>query len=67
MIPGEPLPDDLAYGHVEAGFIVKAFAIIVAECLLVQIPEEMEGFYRNIGAVDAPLQQRPEVFQAVGV
>ena len=41
--------------------------MIVAKSLLIQITEKMEGLDRNVRAVNAPLEEAPEIFQAVRV
>src|SRR5437660_5162327 len=40
-------------------------AIVVAKYLLVQVAEEMERFYVNVGALQTALEKAPEVFQTV--
>src|ERR1017187_2624093 len=67
MFVGQSLPGDLGERQHEASVIVHVFPIVVAERLLVQIPEQVEGFHGNVGAVQPALEQRPEVLQAVGV
>ena len=47
--------------------IVHVFPVVVAETLLIQIPEQVEGLHGNVGSVQAALEQRPEILQAVGV
>src|ERR1035437_2423995 len=47
--------------------IIFCRAIVVAESLLVQITEKMERLDANVSAINAALQQAPEVFKAVGV
>src|SRR6266566_201001 len=46
---------------------VVAGALVEAAHLLVNIPEQMERVNGNVGAFDRPLEQRPELFQTVGV
>ncbi len=46
---------------------ISAFAGIESKSLLVQIAEQMKRLYRNISAFDRPLEQRPKVFDPVGV
>src|SRR5712664_4380539 len=46
---------------------VVTLALVEAAHLLVNIPEQMERVNGNVGAFDRSLQERPEVFQAVGV
>jgi len=42
-------------------------AKVVAENLLVQIPEKVERFHAYVGAFDSTLQKTPKVFESVGV
>ena len=51
----------------ETKSIVSQFSIVIAEYLLVQIPKEMERLHADIGALQLPLEQAPEVFHSVGV
>ena len=60
MIPGEPLPDDLADGHIKPVEVVQrcacvVFPVIVAINLLVDISEQMERFYADVRALQAAL------------
>ena len=41
--------------------------MVVAVCLLVKIPEQVEWFNTHVGSVQATLQQAPEVLHAVSV
>ena len=43
------------------------FPIIESENLFIDVPEQMEWLDRNVGAVQAALQQRPEVLNPVRV
>ena len=36
--------------------IVQGLAVVVPEGLFVQVPKQMEGFYRNVGPLQSPLQ-----------
>jgi hypothetical protein len=47
--------------------IVHILAVIVPEGLLIKVTEQVKGFNRNVGAVQAALQKTPEVFQPVGL
>ncbi|MGB6497447.1 MAG: hypothetical protein WA853_15270 [Candidatus Acidiferrum sp.] len=51
----------------ESKTIVSKFPVVVAEDLLVQIPEQMEFFHANVGAFELALEQAPEVFHSIGV
>lgn len=46
---------------------VGVLALVESERLLVQIAEQMERFDADIGALDGPLEQAPEVLQSVCV
>jgi hypothetical protein len=63
---GEPLADDASSGVQESSAVLNLTSV-EPEGLLVQITEEMEGLNTHIGTLDRPLEQTPEVFQAVGV
>ena len=67
LIAGEALPNDLRNGKVKALAVVHAFAVVVPERLLVQIPEQMIGFYGNIRTAERSFEQAPEILQAVGM
>jgi hypothetical protein len=71
LIPGKPLPDDLAHRKVEAisvsDRVIASSAIVKLEFLLVQVTKQMERFYAHIGSVDATLEEAPKIFQAVRV
>ena len=53
---GQPLPRDLRECQFEAVEIVHIFSIVVAECLLIQISEQVERLYTNIGSTDSAFQ-----------
>lgn len=46
---------------------VVVLALVEAEGLFVQIPEQVEWLHAHVGATDGPLEQRPEVFHPVRV
>src|ERR1019366_4985623 len=46
---------------------VRHIAVIEPKRLLVHIPEQMERLDRNVGSVEAPLQERPEILKPVRV
>ena len=48
-------------------FCVSGFAFVVAERLFIEVSEQVKRLNRNVRALDRPLQQRPEVFHAVGM
>jgi hypothetical protein len=51
----------------ESKTIVSQFPKVIPEHLLVEIPEEMEWLYADIGAFQLALEQTPKVFESVGV
>jgi hypothetical protein len=51
----------------EAVEVVHVLPVVLAERLFVQIPEQMEGLYAHVGAVQPSLQERPLVLQSVRV
>lgn len=54
---GQSTPDNGAqYG--DESPCVSHLARVEAKCLLVKIPEKMEGLNAHIGTLDAPLEQR---------
>jgi len=72
FLPGQPLSCDLPDGKIEALSIVQLVAfgvlpIVVAESLLVQVPEQVEWFNADVCAVQPALQKRPEILHTVGV
>src|SRR5262245_5769605 len=46
---------------------VRLLAGVEAEHFLIDVAEKVEGFNANVGALQGTLQQRPEVFNSVGV
>src|ERR1017187_3279930 len=67
LIKSEPLADDLPYCQIETLAVVKALAVVVAERLLIEVAEQVEGLYAHVGAAQPALQEAPEVLQPVGV
>lgn len=63
---GQALADDITK-HADESGEVGAFAGVEAIRLLVQVAEEVGRIDGHVGASDGPLQQRPEVFESVGV
>jgi hypothetical protein len=61
------MAEHVAHSHFKAGLIVHVLAVVVPERLLIEVAKQMERFDAHISTVDAALQQRPEVFKAVGV
>lgn len=65
-LAGQASTNDGAEHAQEPGAVV-ALPRVVAERLLVQIPEQMKRFNADVGAFDRPLEQAPEVLQPIGV
>lgn len=66
FVEGQTLADDLTNNAHEATCIV-VLPVVVTEYLFVQIAKQVERLDADVGAIDAALEQRPEVFKAVGV
>src|SRR5207248_5402004 len=72
FIPSQPLADCLSHGNAEPLSIahdlsVLKLAVVIAERLLVDVPEEMKWFHAHISTAETPLQETPEVFHPVSV
>jgi nitrilase len=67
IVIGETMTSNVAHCQCEAVSITHVLAVVVTESLLIEVAEEMKRFDAHIGSVDTALQQRPEVFKAVGV
>jgi hypothetical protein len=46
---------------------VSSLGCVESRSLFIEITEKVKRFYRNVGAWNGPLQQTPEVFNAVRV
>lgn len=65
---GEALSDNMRSKFFKPIPVVhRLLAIVVAECLFVEIAEQVERLDAHIGSVDPALQERPEIFESVGV
>lgn len=68
---GETLADDLRAEQAKTVAIVHWIflcgAIVEAETLFIQVPEQVKRFNAHIGSVQSTLQQRPEIFNSVCV
>ncbi len=51
----------------ESSVVINIPAVVVAECLFIQIAKQVEWFDTDVSAVQPTLQQRPEVLHCVGV
>jgi hypothetical protein len=63
---GQPLSGNRRY-HFPKSITVYIIALIEPERLFVEIPAKVKRLYRDVGALDGPLQERPKVFDAIGV
>ena len=64
FLVSQPLTNDAVhYTHESAGIVSLTGIIPIG--FLVQIPEQVERFDANIGALDCPFKQAPEVFDTV--
>lgn len=67
-IPRKPLAEDAGHcGEKSTLIAMLILALVEPENLFVQIPEQVEGFHRNVGALDGSLEQTPKVLQPVRV
>src|SRR6266567_4296974 len=67
LVEGEALADDFPYSEAASVCIVHELAVIEAKHLLIEITEQVERFHRNVRALQAAFQKRPEVFHSVSV
>jgi hypothetical protein len=58
--------DDLLHDGAEA-LGVSSLAVVIAECLIVKIAEQVKWLHADIGSVQAALQEAPEVLHRVRV
>ena len=61
------MAEHVGHSQFKAALIVKCLAVVVPERLLIEVAKQMKRFDAHISTVDTSLQQRPEVFEAVGV
>ena len=66
LLVSEPSTDYVTHCKNEA-LKVTHVTVIEPKRLFIHIPKQVEGFYRNIGPVETPLQKRPEILKAIGV
>lgn len=64
---GQALANDPRSEFAEAVTVVHIVPVIEAECLLVDIAEQMERLDRNVSTAHGAFEQAPEVLQAVCV
>ena len=67
VIPGQPFPNNVAHRNIKSLTIVKALAVAVTPCLLIQVPEQVEWLDRNVSILQAALQQTPRIFHPIGM
>jgi hypothetical protein len=61
------LTNNLGYSKIESVPISHVLPIVVAKCLFINVPEQVERLNANVGASETPLQETPEVLQPVGM
>ena len=66
LLVGETLAGNAVHYSVESVGVV-GFTGIIPVGFFVQIPKQVEWFHANIGALDCPFEQAPEVFDTVGM
>lgn len=62
----QPTPEHSACGLDESVAIIN-LAFVVPKRLLIQITEQVKWLDTNVGAFDTTLEQRPEVFDSIGM
>lgn len=62
----QPSADDANNANEESACI-GVLAFVESERLLIEVSEQVKGFHANVGATNCALQERPEVFHAVGM
>jgi hypothetical protein len=68
LLIGQATASDAGQDFREAATITLAMlALVVSKGLLVQVAEQMEGFDTDVGSLQSPLQQRPEVLNAISM
>lgn len=63
----QPLAGDFGAKEFESLRVCHVLARVVTEHLLVDVPEQVEGFHADIRALQAPLEQAPEVLHSIGM
>jgi len=63
---GQPFADNLTDANIET-LRIGHLAIVEPESLLIDVAKQMEWFDADVGAVQLPLNETPEVFHAVSV
>src|SRR5438552_742284 len=58
---------NLRHDLLKAASVVKVFAVVISEYLLIKIAVKMERLDRNIGSMQPALQQAPKVFKSIRV
>src|SRR2546428_3186926 len=64
---GQALSEKVRSDMLKASAIVRQFPEVVAKHLFIQIPEQMKRFDAHVGALNAALENAPEIFEAVGM
>lgn len=66
LLVGQPFTGDAFHDSVES-FAITDLPTVVPERFFINIPEQVEGLNTDVGALDSPFQEAPEVLNAVGV
>jgi hypothetical protein len=71
LFVGEPPSMHVSDGHVETISITKRIlrccAIVVTECLFIDVAEQVKGLNLDVGPVQTALKKTPEIFNSVGM
>ncbi len=68
LLIGQASASHAAQDFREPASITRAMlALVIAECLFIQIAEQVKRLDADLGSLQAALQERPEVFDAVSV
>lgn len=67
FFPRQALANNLANGQIKAVAVIHSSAVVEAESLFIDVPEEVVWFDADIGPSQSTFKQAPEVLQPVGV
>ena len=67
LIRGEALAKYLAHSKIKALAVIQAPAIVISECLVIQIAEQVKRLNTHICAAKRSLEQGPKILTAVDV
>jgi hypothetical protein len=63
----DSLADYVRYGEIETIPIIHVLPIVIAKCLFVDVPKQVEQLYRNVGSLQTSFKQAPKIFEPVRV